>query len=353
MKKRVLAVFLSAVMLLAASGCGSSQTQKVGYAFVTNSQGLTDQAASEIWTGIETYVSGRTAAAGRFISKSDDADGYKKAVDDAVKAEAKTLVFVGADMEGAAYAAQKAYGKTKIILIGGEPKEKTDGKSEVGENTLCVTYALNQASFLAGYGSIAEGYRNLGYMAGVKTDEAVQYEAGFVSGAEAAASDLGLAAGSVSIRVYYAGSDELTPKRMGTALDMYSAGCEIIMTCGDNIRKAVVKAAETCGKYIISADTDARSESGTIRMGTRTDGASAVAAALKESDAEDFKGGSTTAYGLKQDSVGLAIDFSTFTGFTEDMYKAEAAKLADGTVTASGEEQTAGSNEVNVEMMQS
>lgn len=340
-------LMVSAVLAVAVTGCRSSSAPTIGYAYVMNEQGISDRNQAEIWTGIQSYADTMGASAGRFISESADADGYAKVMNEAADAGAKTIVCDGADMETAVYAAQKAHAKTNFILIGGEPREKMESEADIGDRTLCITYAIEQAGFLAGYGCVQEGWHSLGYMAGVKTDEAVKYEGGFVSGAEAAAADLGLGADSVSVKVNYAGSDELTPLRMNTALTMYDSGCAVIMTCGDNIRTAAVKAAKLRGKYVISAGTDARTESDRIIMGTMLDSKSTVNAALQACDQKDFKGG-TMAYGIREGSVGLAADFTFFKTFTEDAYKKEAAKLAAGTVNVSAEEQTGGSAEVKV-----
>lgn len=347
MKKTAAAAVLAAAMLLTLTGCGSSMPN-ASYALITDEQGVSDKTTSAIWTGIETYASSMGTSAGRYEAKDSEENSLSEAVRNAADAGAKTIVCQGADMETTVHAAQKKYGKVKFILIGGVPRENAGAAEDIADNTICITYDEGQAAFLAGYGCVTEGRRSLGYMAGIKTDEAVEFEAGFISGAEAAAADLALGEGSVTISVDYAGTDELSPMRMEKAMTLYDQGCETIMAYGDNIRKAVLKAAVLRGKTVVSAGCDARSESDQIIMGTLTDSGNAVTAALTQCDQKDFKGGTSDMYGMKEGSVGLAIDFSRFTGFTEDIYNAEAAKLSSGAVTVPETEQTSGNTQVTV-----
>lgn len=348
MLKKAAAAILLAALLAGLTGCGNTETA-VSYAAVTNSKGIEDNdVAAKSWVSVAEYAQQLGKKAGLFIASDEEETTNESVLSKAVSAGALTVVSVGTDMEVPVYKASGKHGKTHFVLVDGVTRESEDEEENIHANTLCVSFSSEQEGFLAGYGAVTEGYSKLAYMAGAKTDEAVKYEAGFVQGIKAASLELKKDAGSVAVTVSYAGSDELTPERMEDALKLYDAGSQVIMTYGSNILKAVIKAAELRSTYVISAGMDGRGESSSVIMGTSIDCEKAVTEALTTCDTEDFKGGSQVSYGAKENCVGLAVDFSTMKSFSEDIYKAEFQKLADGTQTVDTEEQTTGSTEVTV-----
>ncbi len=324
---------LAATILL--SGCGSAKSD---YALITDTQGVGhDHTVAAAWNGMCDYAASKGSTAIHLETDPSD-ETYGDTFSAARKAGAKTVVGVGRGMESVFYDQQLRESKTRFVLIGGVTRKDAEEKEMIAENTICIDYAIEEQAFLCGYAAVTEGYRDLGFMAGVRSESARLYEGGYVRGVQAACEDLGIAAGNVKVKVQYAGSDELTPVRMGTALAWYDAGTEVIATVGTNIRTAVSKAAEARAKKVIAVDSGDLSESPVILFGTAADSESAVRYALSECDKEDFTGGVIERYGAKEESILLIADYTTLTKFTEENYQSVYARLADGTFTAYGEE---------------
>ena len=86
------------------------------------------------------------------------------------------------------YVAQDTWPDLKFVLLDGVPS--SNGDTKIGENTVGIQYAEEQAGFLAGYAAVVEGYKKLGFMGGVATPAVVRYGYGFIQGAEAAAKEM-------------------------------------------------------------------------------------------------------------------------------------------------------------------
>ena len=109
------------------------------------------------------------------------------------------------------YEAQTKYPDVSFIIIDAQPVK--DGEAKLEDNVLSIFYAEEQAGYLAGYAAVTEGYRNLGFMGGIAVPAVIRYGYGFVQGADAAAKDLGLAAGDVSVKYTYVGNLMLLRKQ--------------------------------------------------------------------------------------------------------------------------------------------
>ena len=341
MKKRALLLAALAVCVLTAGalgGCG--RAGRADYAMLTDEHGVgKDHTVAAAWNGVCLYAQEKGAVAAAFMPDAGEAP-YRAALERAQEAGVKTIVGCGRELETVFHEAQAENPKTRFVLIGGVTRDGESGEADIADNTICIDYAIEEQAFLAGYGAVAEGYTHLAFMAGEKTDAAVQYEAGFLSGIEAAAQDLGIPDGNVEVKVSFAGSDELSPVRMGEALELYDSGTQVIMTVGEGIRTAVLYAAERREKPVIAADSGDLTESPRLIMGTAADSGSAVEYALAECDEESFTGGVTERYGTKERSIRLVADFSSMESFTQDRYETVYSQLANGALFSASSEIT-------------
>lgn len=321
---------LAALMILPlTAGCSGSQT--INYALLTGDNDFSgNKAAAQAWNGMNNFAMAKETAAARYEVNTVEAKDADSEIKKIVKAGASTIVCVGSEMETALYRAQNAYGKVHFVMLGGEPRKDAESESSIGANTICLTYDDGQAGYLAGYAAVYEGYRHPAFLAGTKSDKASRYQSGYVKGIQDAAADLKLGASSVTLDVIYTNLDELSPKTTQRALDLYDEGCDIIMGCGSAVLTAVTTAAEARDKKVISAGQDLRAVSPSVLMGIEYNSAEAAEAALRAGDAEDFVGGTVENYGAAQNSVALAVDFSTLSFFTENVYKTVYAELASG-----------------------
>ena len=79
---------------------------------------------------------------------------------------------------------------------------------------------------------------------------------GYAQGAEQAAKELGLAAGSVELKYHYTGAFNADPAIETMSSAWYQSGTEVIFGCGGAVGNSVMAAAEKDGKKVIGVDVD-------------------------------------------------------------------------------------------------
>ena len=120
-------------------------------------------------------------------------------------------------------------------------------------NTTCISFAEEQAGYLAGYAVVKDGYTKLGFLGGMAVPAVVRYGYGFIQGADDAAAEMG-----VDIEVNYTyggqffGDANITAKMDG----WYSAGTEIVFACGGGIYTSAVEAALNYDGMVVGVDVD-------------------------------------------------------------------------------------------------
>ena len=348
MKKHWRAGAAALCLSLMLTGCGRAE-DPITYALVTGSAGLTgNKAASMAWNGEQNFAMAGGTSAGRFEAASQSAEDLDAVIRTAADAGASTIVCVGSDLEQAVYSAQNRYKKIHFIMLDGQPRPAEGEEPSIADNTISVTFDTAQIGYLAGYAAIREGMRHLSFMAGSHSEAVSRYETGFIKGAEDAAAELMLGQTDVLIDLVILDSDKLSPLVMQRAMDLYDSGSELIMAYGDAIQKAVIKAAEARDKEVATAGSDLRSVSDRVIMGSLSDSAQAVEAALLSAGQEDFTGGTVERYGAAQNSVELGIAYDRLSYFTEADYEQVYEGLAGGSRTIPDGEVIEGTEQVQV-----
>lgn len=202
-------------------------------------------------------------------------------------------------------------------------------------NVLCIVYQEDQAGFLAGYATVQDGYRNLGFIGGMAVPSVVRFGYGFVQGCAEAAKKLNT---EVSIQYYYCGQffgDESITARME---GWYQSGVEAVFACGGGIYTSVVEAAENNGGKVIGVDVDQYYISESIitsaLKGHQVSIENALSAALEGS----FRGGTCETLGL---AAGAYVGIPTaehswrFESFTVSEYEEAVDALRTGAMHVS------------------
>ena len=168
----------------------------------------------------------------------------------------------------------------------------------------------------------------------------------------AAASEMSLGNDAVKITGVYSGSDKLTPLRMSDALDLYGDGAEIIFTVGENIGTAVGKAASVKNMPFISGGADLREENATCLFAVTPSYKGVSQAIIRDFEGDKtFRGGELVYYGIADDSVDLAIDYSDLDTLTQGDIDAVIAKIKSGEIVISADEVTTGSAQVSLKII--
>jgi basic membrane protein A and related proteins len=344
----LLTVSLAVVMF---AGCGtktktSTNTTK-GYeiALITDKGNIDDKSFNQgAWEGVQNFVKANNITNKYYKPEEASDAGYLAAIDLAVTGGAKVVVTPGYLFEVPVYEAQTKYPNVKFILLDGQPHTADYKTFETKSNVASVMYSEEQPGYLAGYAAVKDGYKKLGFMGGMAVPAVQAYGYGFLQGAEAAAKELNLADGSVTVTYHYTGDFAETDTNKATAKTMYQEGTEVIFACGGSVGKSVMAAASEAGKKVIGVDVDQRYDSDTvITSAMKGLGVSVVTVleSIYKNNSWNTYAGKTTVFNASNNGIGLPTTiignasgnaFDRFKTFNKAAYDKVYATLADGSV---------------------
>ena len=208
--KKVLSLVLCAVMILSMLSlvaCGGGKTDTYEIAVVTDVGQLMDKGFNQgTWEGAEAYAkaNGKTYKYYQPANGSDATDNDRiAAMRQAITNGAKIIIAPGFLQATAMTTVAKEHPEVKFVFIDGWTL--TDENNNPLSNVTAVVYKEQESGYLAGYAAVMDGYRKLGYTGGGGGSNPAcnRFGYGFVQGAEAAANELGLEAGSVTVKYSY------------------------------------------------------------------------------------------------------------------------------------------------------
>ena len=342
--KKVLSALLVLVMAFTLTACGS-KTEGYEIALITDKGNIDDKSFNQgSWEGVVEFAKANKYTH-QYIKPEEASDaGYLQAIDNAVTSGAKVIVTPGFLFEVPIYEAQTKYPEIKFILLDGAPHTADYSTFETKANVASVMYAEEQSGYLAGYAAVKDGNTKLGFMGGMAVPAVQAFGYGYLQGAEAAAAELGLADGSVTVTYHYTGDFAETDTNKATAKTMYQEGTQVIFACGGSVGKSVMAAASEAGAKVIGVDVDQRYDSDTvITSATKGLGASVVAVleSIYKTKTWDTYAGKTTVFNASNEGVGLPTAvigdekgnaFDRFASFDKAAYDTVFATLANGSV---------------------
>ena len=354
MKQRIVSLLLAAAMTLSLAGCVSKdaatqpqpeagETQAAqetgteassGYelALITDVGTIDDKSFNQgSWEGLKAYADENGISCKYYKPEEKSDEACLAAIDLAVKGGAKLIVTPGFLFEVPIYEAQSKYPDVKFVIIDAKPAK--DGTVEIADNVVSIFYAEEQAGYLAGYAVVKDGYRNLGFMGGIAVPPVVRYGYGFIQGAEAAAQELGLAAGEVKVKYTYVGNFDASPENQTLAKSWYTEGVECIFACGGQVGNSVMAAAEGEGKAVIGVDVDQSGESETVITSSMKNLSNSVYEAVASFYDGTFAGGTSTTLTAAEDDVQLPMESSKFENFTQEEYDKVFAAIKSGEIS--------------------
>jgi len=342
--KKILSLVLALVMICTAlavfASCGNSTADII---LITDKGNIDDKSFNQgAWEGVVEYAKANNITH-KYIKPEEASDaGYLAAIDLAVESGAKIVVTPGYLFEVAVYEAQTKYPGVKFILLDGAPHTADYATYETKTNVASVMYAEEESGYLAGYAAVKDGYRKLGFMGGMAVPAVQAFGYGFLQGVNAAAAELGLGLGDVSVTYHYTGNFEENDTNKATAKTMYQEGTEVIFACGGSVGKSVMAAAAEANAKVIGVDVDQRYDSETVITSAMKGLGASVIDVLKSIYDETFAdkyAGTTTYFTAANNGVGLPTTvigggdaFDRFNSFDKAAYDAVFATLADGTV---------------------
>ena len=364
--KKILAIALSLVMVLAMVACGeepaptpdpgtetptvitnpdeiademTSEDGKYEIGFVTDVGQLKDKSFNQgTYDGVKLYA----AANGLSYKYYQPANGDKATDDDrydAMKAAcdngAKVVVCAGFLQEAALKKAAAEYPDVAFVFIDGYPVS-VDADSPVLTNVAGISFMEEQCGYFAGYAVVKEGFEKLGFTGGGggTNPACVRFGYGFVQGANDAAKELGKTV-DINYTWQFGNTFSPSPELMAMVSGWYNAGTEIVFCCGGNMFQSVAQAAAENDGAVVGVDTDQSFESDTVVTSATKGLASAVQWALAKVYDGTFSeiGGNATSLGADNNAVGLPTATWSMQNFTVEEYEALFQKILNGEVT--------------------
>lgn len=368
MKKRALAVTLAVMMAASLSACGSSnsgsgsttaapaETTTAAEAKATEAETTADTAVKSetsdgyelalvtdlgtiddksfnqgAWEGMKKYAEENGISYKYYQPQEGTTDSYLETIGLAIEGGAKLVVCPGFLFEEPVYLAQDQYKDVHFILLDGEPHSGDYSEYRTEANVMPILFQEDEPGFLAGYAAVKDGYTKLGFLGGMAVPAVIRYGYGFVEGADFAAKEMGV--DGIEIMYNYTGAFAATPEAQSMAASWYQNGTEVIFGCGGAVGNSVMAAAEEKSAKVIGVDVDQSYESDTVVTSAMKQLSVSVYDGVRDFYAGSFPGGKTSIFSAKNDGIGLPMETSKFTKFTQADYDAVYAQLKDGKIT--------------------
>jgi basic membrane protein A len=277
---------------------------------------LDDRAFNQgCWNGVKKFAAETGTSYMYYQPVEDTVEAQVTLCDTAVKAGAKFIIINSDQFKVAASKMIAAYPDVTFIIYDTVPVDD-DGNQVLTPNILAIQFAEQQATFLAGYAAVKDGYRKLGFMGGMAVPAVVRFGYGFVWGIETACKEMGL--DDVEIMYNYSGDFKPTPENQARAASWFQGGTQIIHVAAGPMGASVFAAAEQNNGVVIGVDSDQSGESDTIITSAIKDLETVTYNSLKAWKDGTFEGGKIVTYTAKENGVALAS--MKFKNFTQEEY---------------------------------
>lgn len=358
--KKILALTMAACMALSLAACGgsgaasststaasteaastsevasvdSNSDAKTDVAFVTDVGNIDDQSFNQYtWQGVQDFCAANGLNANYYRPTEDSDAARLEQMDNAVNDGAKAIVMAGYLFGTSLVEAQTKYPDVQFLAL--DVSTNDLGDAAPAANTALVTYKEEQAGYLAGYAAVTDGYKELGFLGGMAVPAVIRYGYGFVQGADAAAQELGVS--DINIKYWYSGGFAATDEVKNKMDGWYSEGTEVVFACGGPVCQSCDAAAQPNGGKMIGVDVDQSSQFDTVITSAMKALANSVNVALTDAMGNDWKftdaySAKETKLGAAEDCVGLPMETSQFTTFTQEQYDTLFAALSDGSL---------------------
>ena len=324
MKKRFIALALSALMVTGLVGCGSNNDNsgnsgeaglKVG--MVTDSGTIDDKSFNQgTWEGIKKAENDLGIEKNYMQPAGETEANYLTEIQNLYDAEYKFIVAPGFKFETAIYKAQEQYNDAKFVIIDGEPN---DGKDNylVADNTVAIYFAEEQSGFAAGVAAAVELQTGeLGFIGGMEIPAVQKFNYGFQQGVAYANENFGSNVSLKDENIVYSGSFSDTALGQQLAAQMYDNGVKAIFAAAGGVGTGVITEAKTRvvnGEevWVIGVDSD-QYDDGIYEGNKSVILTSAIKkvneAAYQMIEAElnnEFPGGQSLIFNAKNNAVGI------------------------------------------------
>lgn len=259
--KKIIALLLALVMALSLMACGSASdasesgedTAPAKVALITDVGTIDDESFNQAtWQGVVEFCEANGVEY-NYYQPVDNSDDARMASLTTAVADGYNVIALPGYLFGAILGeAQELYPDTYFIAVDVGASDLSEGTA-VGPKTVCVTFAEEQAGYLAGYAVVKDGYTKLGFLGGQAVPSVIRYGYGFIQGAEAAAAE---SETEVEVKYTYGGTFSVDPAVTAKMEGWYADGTEIVFSCGGGIYGSALEAAVQYNGKLVGVDVD-------------------------------------------------------------------------------------------------
>ena len=328
LKCTVLALGITGLLF---GGCGQEQ-ESMKIAMITDGGSIEEAGANQkVWQGVVQFSEEFSKVAEVYVPDGQNLAAYEKTMAEAAENGADVIICAGEAFETAVYDMQRMERNVRFILLDGTPKTE-EGEVKLRGNTTSLLLAREQAGFLAGYAAVKEGYVNLGFLGGNKSEENILYGSGYLQGIDRAAEEMGLDPSQVTVRYRFLDGNSISPSLMQNVEDWYRQGCQVVYACDSGPELLAEKAAEMYGARIMDTRMNESPQSASVLTSAGMDYQQAAYYSLKLLAEGELPGGREMILDAASGSVGLRMADAGFSVFSQEQYDAVAGKLASGEI---------------------
>ena len=358
--KKMIALFLTLVMLLSMAACGSSQggsqeqEASGGYkvAMITDYGDITDQSFNQTtYEACKAYCE-PNAIPFTYYKPAGDSDADRVAMVEAAIAEGYNIIVLpGFAFPETIKQTAHLYPDVKFIAL-------DVGRAELGEdyvvpeNVFCAIYQEELSGYMAGVAAVKLGYQHIGVLGGMAAPAVQRFAYGFLQGVDDAAVELGTA-DQIKVEYVYGGQFYGDADITAVMDSWYNTlGVEIVFSCGGGIWSSAAEAAAKVGGKVIGVDVDQAAIIDPVYGDgmTLTSAMKGLAPTVKntlqdviENDNWSAYSGQIATLGLvsadpAENYVQLPMESTQWSdSFTQEDYKTLVAAMYDGTVSVSSD----------------
>ena len=329
MKKAFVMIVCLAVLVPAVFAAGGQEQPTYELALITDHGPVDDRSFNQgAWEGVVQYAEENDISYRFYRPAENSGSARLEAIRLAAEAGAQLIVTPGFAFSEPVFIAQDEFPEVNFVLLDAAPSQ--DGTTEIGENTVSLFYAEEEAGFIVGYAAVKEGFTNLGFFGGVSVPAVVRFGIGYILGADYAAQEEGV---DVEIMYRYLGGFNARPEHKTLASTWYNEGTEVIfVAAGGAINNAISAAEELSDKWVIGANVNQQDLSEVILTSSLKQLRVSVYQAISEYYDGTFRGGEAVNLTAAEDGVGIPDDFSRFANFTEADYEEIVDALISGEI---------------------
>ena len=356
MKKKLLSLLtVSVVSLGLFAGCGGTSSnnaangEKLKVGMVTDSGTIDDKSFNQgSWEGISRSKE-ELGTDAKFLQPAGETEAdYLKEIGNLYDAGYKFIVTPGYKFESSVYKAQDKYKDANFVILDGEPRSEA-GEALVGENTVAIYFAEEQAGFVAAVAAsveIKEG--DFGFIGGMEIPAVQRFNYGFQQGVAYANENLGTKISLKAENIVYQGTFTDSAAGQQLAAQIYDRGVDAIFCAGGAVGNGVITEAKnrvSSGEkvWMIGVDSDQYADG--IYEGNKS---VVLTSAIKRIDTatydmiKDFKegkfqGGKVLNFDVQNDGVGIPKENPNLSSGTMAAVEKLYAELKAGNITVSSE----------------